>query len=109
VELQHQLNAAVPALVLAGFALLTSVLAAGVMLVLREVASLRAALGRAAAPAAELGGRLSEWRGAMLSRKPTLSCHACGRTNWTEARHCVDCGAPLAAGDAAIGGTAGAH
>lgn len=115
-ELMAQLHAAMPALVLAGFALLTSVLAAGVMLVLREVAALRAAMARAVAAPGELGGRLSDWRGAVLSRKPTMSCHACERTNWTEASHCVDCGAPLASdrakgmgGATAMGGAAGAH
>lgn len=108
--LMAELHAAVPALVLAGFALLTSVVAAGVMLVLREVAALRAAVARAMAAPTELGGRLSEWQGAMLARKPTMSCHACNRTNWTEATHCVDCGAPLAAGSApTMGGAAGAH
>lgn len=114
-EVMAELHAAVPALVLAGFALLTSVVAAGVMLVLREVAALRAAVARAMAAPAELGGRLSEWHGAVLARKPTMSCHACDRTNWTEATHCVDCGAPLATqakgmgGTSAIGDAAGAH
>jgi uncharacterized paraquat-inducible protein A len=86
------------------------------MLVLREVASLRTAMARTLAAPAELGGRLSDWRGALLARKATISCHACGRTNWTEATHCVDCSAPLTmdrtkamGGATAIGGAAGAH
>jgi hypothetical protein len=28
--------------------------------------------------------------------KATAPCQACGRTNWTDAFACVDCGAPLA-------------
>ena len=115
VEVQEQLHAALPALVLAGFALLTSVLAAGVMLVLREVGALRASMARAATTPNAALGRLSQWRGAVLARKPTVSCDGCGRTNWTEATHCVDCGKPMAAGgdplagsgDARLGGAAG--
>ncbi len=88
-----------PMLILAGFALLTSVLAAGAMLILRELAALRAALDRASALPAALPARLSQWTG-MSSHsgheKATHACPACRRTNWTNALVCVDCGTPLA-------------
>ena len=90
-----------PILLLAGFALLTSVLAAGTMVILREIAAVRAALERAGNNANGLPARLSGWAGKAqanggLMGKATVPCHACGRTNWTDAFSCVDCGAPLA-------------
>jgi hypothetical protein len=92
------LNDMVPVLVLAGFALLTSVLAAGTMLILRELAALRAALDRAATLPATLPAKLSHWTGMshIGQDKATHSCPACRRTNWTNALVCVDCGTPLA-------------
>jgi len=103
VEYIQHLHNMVPVLVLAGFALLTSVLAASTMLILRELVALRAALDRAAALPATLPARLSHWTG-LSSGKATHSCPACGRTNWTDALVCVDCGTPLAQG-----GSAAAH
>ncbi len=90
-----------PILLLAGFALLTSVLAAGTMVILREIAAVRTALERAGSNANGLPARLSGWAGKAqgkggLMGKATAPCHACGRTNWSDAFSCVDCGAPLA-------------
>ena len=89
-----------PILLLAGFALLTSVLAAGTMVILREIAAVRAALERAGNNANGLPARLSGWAGKAqgngLMGKATAPCQACGRTNWTDAFACVDCGAQLA-------------
>jgi hypothetical protein len=95
--LEH-LQQMVPALLLAGFALIASLLAAATMLILNELAALRAALDRAATLPAELPARLSNWSG--LSHrghgKATVACPACRRTNWSEALVCVDCTTPLA-------------
>jgi len=98
VEYIHYLHNMVPVLVLVGFALVISVLAAGAMLILRELAALRAALDRAAALPAALPERLSRWTGLSYigQGKATHSCPACRRTNWTDALVCVDCGTPLA-------------
>ena len=52
-----------PILLLAGFALLPSVLAAGTMVILREIAAVRAALERAGNNANGLPARLSGWAG----------------------------------------------
>lgn len=97
----EQLQQLTPIVLLAGFALLTSVLAAGTMVILREIAAIRAAIERASALPAGLPARLSSWaaRGSATGAtigKATMSCHGCGRTNWTDAFACVDCGAPLA-------------
>lgn len=96
----------VPVLMLAGFALLTSVLAAGTMLILRELAALRAALDRAVALPAALPAKISHWTGMshVGQDKATHSCPACRRTNWTNALVCVDCGTSLA-----TDGSAAAH
>jgi hypothetical protein len=106
VEWLEHLHRMLPALLLSGFALLTSVLAAAMVLILREIAALRGVLDRAVNLPSELPSRLSHWTG--LSRlghgKATVSCPACRRTNWTEAMACVDCGAPIASG-----GPAAAH
>ncbi len=92
----EQLQQLTPIVLLAGFALLTSVLAAGTMVILREIAAVRAAIERATALPATLPGRLSSWAGAGPGGKATVACHACGRTNWNDAFACVECGAPLA-------------
>lgn len=96
----EELQPLTPIVLLAGFALLTSVLAAGTMVILREIAAVRAALERVATMPAALPARLSGWadkaQGGTLVGKATMPCHACGRTNWTDAFACVDCGAPLA-------------
>ncbi len=94
----------VPVLLLAGFALLTSALAAGTMLILRELAALRAVLDRAVALPAALPARLSHWTGMshLGPDKATHSCPACRRTNWTNALACVDCGTTLAPSGSAI-------
>lgn len=93
----------IPMLVLAGFALLVSVLAAGVMLVLRELAAVRAAVDRAVSLPAQLPARLTSWTGVDGNGggKATTACSACGRTNWREALVCVDCGTPMISGSAA--------
>ena len=97
----EQLQPLTPVVLLAGFALLTSVLAAGIMVILREIAGVRAALERAGSMpasslAAGLPARLSGWAGKAQGGKATAPCHACGRTNWRDAFACVECGAPLA-------------
>lgn len=97
----EELQQLTPIVLLAGFALLTSVLAAGTMVILREIAAVRAALERVSTMPADLPARLSTWAGrasgaGALSGKATAPCQACGRTNWTDAFACVDCGAPLA-------------
>jgi len=103
VEYVQHIQQMIPVLVVAGFALLTSVLAAGVMLVLRELAAVRAAVDRAVALPAQLPARLSTWSGAagQGGGKATTSCASCGRTNWREALVCVDCGTPMMCGPAA--------
>jgi hypothetical protein len=95
--LEH-LQQMMPALLLAGFALIASLLAAATMLILTELAALRAALDRAATMPADLPARLSNWTGLAPHNhaKATVSCPACRRTNWSEALMCVDCGTPLA-------------
>lgn len=102
-EYVQHLQQMIPVLVLAGFALLTSVLAAGITLVLRELVAVRAAVDRAVALPAQLPARLSNWTGMAGSGggKATTSCAACGRTNWREALVCVDCGTPMMCGPAA--------
>lgn len=95
----HQM---LPLLLFAGLALLTSVLAAGTMLVLRELGVLRKLLERAAALPAQLPARISNWHGlAAGGVNATTPCRACGRTNWSDALACVDCGAAIADGDSA--------
>lgn len=103
VEYLQHIQQMIPVLVLAGFALLTSVLAAGIMLVLRELVAVRAAVDRAVALPAQLPARLSNWTGMAANGggKATTSCAACGRTNWREALVCVDCGTPMMCGPAA--------
>ena len=94
-----QLHEITPALVFAWLGLLTSILSAGTMLVLREIGALRALIERAAALPARIPAKVSRWTGmADGGRNATISCHACGRTNWNDAHACVDCGAPLASG-----------
>lgn len=92
----EELQPLTPVVLLAGFALLTSVLAAGTMVILREIAAVRAALERAGSLPAGLPARLTIWAGKAQAGKATMPCHACGRTNWTDAFACVECGAPLA-------------
>jgi hypothetical protein len=95
--LVQELAQLVPALLLAGVALLTSVLAAGTMLLLREIGEMRLAVERANARAA-VPTRLRSWAAEMAGGKATVPCGACGRTNWAEAHACVDCGAPMVSG-----------
>jgi hypothetical protein len=96
----EELQQLTPIVLLAGFALLTSVLAAGTMVILREIAAVRAALEKVGTMPAELPARLSNWagraQGGGTGGKATISCNACGRTNWNDAFSCLDCGAPLA-------------
>jgi hypothetical protein len=99
----QELAQLVPALLVAGVALLTSVLAAGTMLLLREIGEMRVAVERANSRAA-MPTRLRSWAADVAGGKATVPCGACGRTNWAEAHVCVDCGAPMVAG-----GTAAAH
>ena len=98
-----------PALVLAGFALLTSVLAAGVMLILREIGDLRAALETGAGRRGRPPSRLTSWAANAAGTKVTVPCSACGRTNWAEAHTCVECGTLMMQGDVHGGGAATAH
>ena len=98
-----------PALVLAGFALLTSVLAAGMMLILREIADLRGAMERGVGRRGAAPSRLTSWAASAAGSKVTVPCGACGRTNWAEAHGCVACGAPIMQGDVQGGGAATAH
>lgn len=92
----EELQPLTPVVLLAGFALLTSVLAAGTMVILREIAAVRAALERVGTMPAGLPARLSGWAAGTHGGKATIPCQACGRTNWSDAFACVDCGAPLA-------------
>ncbi len=92
----EELQPLTPVVLLAGFALLTSVLAAGTMVILREIAAVRAALERVGTMPASLPARLSGWAAGTQGGKATMPCQACGRTNWSDAFACVDCGAPLA-------------
>ncbi len=98
-----------PALVLAGFALLTSVLAAGVMLILREIGDLRAALETGASRRGGSPSRLTSWAANAAGTKVTVPCGACGRTNWAEAHTCVGCGTLMMQGDVHGGTAATAH
>jgi hypothetical protein len=104
----------VPALVLAGFALLTSVLAAGVMLILREIGELRAAMERGVGRRPTPPSRLTSWAAGAAGTKVTVPCNSCGRTNWAEAASCVGCGSvlpgsTLQGGGLPGNGTAAAH